>query len=200
MAVLLRPGDSEPLYPHPDNGAILLLLSFLCPKLSRKVCDTMQRSIRMGILPCKCIMQARARRVPEGWQPDSESVGIVQEIKRKVGYQTWRLPMVRFHPSSHAPSQDGMQRFCQKCQAFKPPRSHHCRVCQRCVLRMVSLSTLVTLGTLDTLDSLGRCVLRMDHHCPYTNNCVGHNNYRTFLVFLFCEYQYRRHTWIQVTN
>jgi len=52
-------------------------------------------------------MLARARRVPEGWQPDSESVGIVQEIKRKVGYKTWRLPMVRFHPSSHAPYLSG---------------------------------------------------------------------------------------------
>jgi len=32
-------------------------------------------------------------------------------------------------------------RFCEKCQCKKPERSHHCRVCQR-------------------------CVLKMDHHCP----------------------------------
>ena len=34
--------------------------------------------------------------------------------------------------------QGGEARYCQKCRAYKPPRAHHCRVCQRCVLRMVS--------------------------------------------------------------
>lgn len=33
--------------------------------------------------------------------------------------------------------QSGKQRFCQKCQNGKPARTHHCRVCNRCVLRMV---------------------------------------------------------------
>jgi len=53
----------------------------------------------------------------------------------------------------------GGARFCQKCQLPKPPRCHHCRVCKR-------------------------CVLRMDHHCPWVNNCIGHGNYKTFFLFL----------------
>ena len=35
--------------------------------------------------------------------------------------------------------------MCSQCQTFKPPFSHHCRICNR-------------------------CVSRMDHHCPWMNN------------------------------
>ena len=41
--------------------------------------------------------------------------------------------------------------MCGQCQTFKPPMSHHCRICNR-------------------------CVSRMDHHCPWMNNCVGAAN------------------------
>ncbi|CAO2827051.1 unnamed protein product [Amaranthus hypochondriacus] len=53
----------------------------------------------------------------------------------------------------------GDLRYCQKCSHYKPPRAHHCRVCKR-------------------------CILRMDHHCIWINNCVGHANYKIFFVFV----------------
>lgn len=53
--------------------------------------------------------------------------------------------------------------ICKKCISPKPPRTHHCTIC-------------------------GKCILKMDHHCPWLNNCVGHHNHRYF--FLFCVYMW----------
>ncbi|ESO04776.1 hypothetical protein HELRODRAFT_191722 [Helobdella robusta] len=50
--------------------------------------------------------------------------------------------------------------YCNICLSYKVPRSHHCRKCQR-------------------------CVMKMDHHCPWINNCVGHKNHANFFFFLF---------------
>jgi len=49
--------------------------------------------------------------------------------------------------------------MCSQCQTFKPPLSHHCRICNR-------------------------CVSKMDHHCPWMNNCVGAGNLKHFFLFL----------------
>ncbi|EEB13059.1 zinc finger protein DHHC domain containing protein, putative [Pediculus humanus corporis] len=54
--------------------------------------------------------------------------------------------------------------FCNVCLGYKAPRSHHCKKCQR-------------------------CVLKMDHHCPWINTCVGFKNQAQFILFLlfaFC--------------
>ncbi|MBN3295322.1 ZDH15 Palmitoyltransferase, partial [Amia calva] len=53
----------------------------------------------------------------------------------------------------------GAVRFCDRCQLIKPDRCHHCSVCEM-------------------------CVLKMDHHCPWVNNCVCFSNYKFFLLFL----------------
>jgi palmitoyltransferase ZDHHC3/7/25 len=49
--------------------------------------------------------------------------------------------------------------MCGQCQTYKPPGSHHCRICNR-------------------------CISKMDHHCPWMNNCVGSHNLKHFLLFL----------------
>ena len=50
-------------------------------------------------------------------------------------------------------------RYCKYCKCIKPPRSHHCSIS-------------------------GKCILNMDHFCPWMNNCVGYYNYRYFVLFL----------------
>lgn len=62
------------------------------------------------------------------------------------------LPVV---PSS-AKWAPGKASYCRKCAIPRPERAHHCNVS-------------------------GICVLRMDHYCPWINNCVGYNNYKFFL-------------------
>ncbi|UKZ46155.1 palmitoyltransferase for Vac8p [Trichoderma virens] len=54
---------------------------------------------------------------------------------------------------------NGEIRFCKKCQARKPDRTHHCSTCRR-------------------------CVLKMDHHCPWLASCLGLRNYKPFILFL----------------
>ncbi|ELP94414.1 zinc finger protein DHHC domain containing protein, putative [Entamoeba invadens IP1] len=50
-------------------------------------------------------------------------------------------------------------RYCVYCQAFRCERSYHCKKCD-C------------------------CIMKRDHHCPWTGQCIGTYNLRYFIQFL----------------
>ncbi|KAL4786600.1 DHHC palmitoyltransferase-domain-containing protein [Aspergillus varians] len=74
-------------------------------------------------------------RIPKGWAPSDRK-------------------------QLEADQASGRQRWCRRCEAFKPPRAHHCKTCRR-------------------------CIPKMDHHCPWTSNCVSHFTFPHFVRFLF---------------
>jgi len=88
---------------------------------------------------------------------ESENISSVQTIDER------RALLVRLARQSTLPLLtrhfDGSIRYCFACQCMKPDRSHHCSVC-------------------------GKCVLRYDHHCPWTNSCISYGNYKYFVLFL----------------
>lgn len=50
-------------------------------------------------------------------------------------------------------------KWCNTCRFLRPPRTHHCRMCDV-------------------------CVTRFDHHCVWLNTCIGAKNLRWFLSFV----------------
>lgn len=63
-------------------------------------------------------------------------------------------------------------RVCQHCLIIKTPRTHHCHVCRR-------------------------CIIAMDHHCPFTACCIG------IVKFLHCStshFHYFMNSFVFVLN
>ncbi|KAH0179315.1 zf-DHHC-domain-containing protein, partial [Aureobasidium melanogenum] len=87
----------------------------------------------------------------------------VDEDPLAIGPSTTEWVTVRsFGPNASGNGTTAMEvpiKFCKSCNIWRPPRAHHCRIC----------------------DS---CIETQDHHCVWLNNCVGRRNYRYFLTFV----------------
>ncbi|RFU23663.1 hypothetical protein B7463_g12675, partial [Scytalidium lignicola] len=53
---------------------------------------------------------------------------------------------------------DGRPRWCSSCANWKPDRAHHCAL-------------------------INRCILKMDHYCPWVGGPIGENTFKFFIQF-----------------
>jgi palmitoyltransferase len=97
----------------------------------------------------------RAVFTDPGYIPDSWSV---HPDDLESGERTRLMPAVL---QTQEKKHDGTVRICRKSKPamYKPDRAHYCRVMQR-------------------------CVLKMDHFCPWLNNCIGFYNHKFFVLFV----------------
>ena len=51
-------------------------------------------------------------------------------------------------------------KWCVECKHHQPPRCHHCKICNK-------------------------CILKRDHHCFFTGTCIGFYNQRYFVILVF---------------
>ena len=84
--------------------------------------------------------------IPKAGSSWKLSTAMLERLSTAKSEEDWKNLLELFVIEMELPvvqrSIQGAIRYCDKCQAIKPDRSHHCSVCQE-------------------------CILKMDHHCPW---------------------------------
>lgn len=108
----------------------------------------------------QCDHPAPAIPLPQSEQPSSQGIC---SLKSNSGVSVDPIEP----PPTHIMEQHPLHRrghrglnLCLKCQVWKPDRAHHCSSCRR-------------------------CILRMDHHCPWFACCIGFHNHKYFVQYLY---------------
>jgi palmitoyltransferase ZDHHC3/7/25 len=132
-----------------------------------------------GVLHRICFTLIAALAIVSHWKamttdpgsvpPDAQPIGVAQEDEtpaetkanspeKQQGNSADLDPVQNY--LLEPPSIPKVKRICRRCKSYKPSRAHHCSICRR-------------------------CIIKMDHHCPWVNNCVGIGNHKYFLLFVF---------------
>ncbi|CEF64945.1 Zinc finger, DHHC-type, palmitoyltransferase domain-containing protein [Strongyloides ratti] len=138
----------------------------ILPTFIESLWGTFHILIFNGLIFLSLISHTRTMTADPGIVPIQKNKKVedkIAEMTRKKNSQ--RLPSIDYFSDSEEESEDYNEQIsrrqlndgrleykeefsvCLKCQSFRPPRAHHCRICNR-------------------------CIRKMDHHCPWVNNCI----------------------------
>ncbi|CAF1226256.1 unnamed protein product [Adineta ricciae] len=121
-----------------------ILFVIIIPLLTESLFGTFNALIICTFITLSFISHARAAYSDPGFVPLPKKGIDFSDVKQN---------------ESNKHNNDGWT-ICNRCDTYRPARSHHCRICKR-------------------------CVRKLDHHCPWINNCVGEFNQKYFILFLF---------------
>ena len=144
------------LAPHPSWLIILIHHHLLTLRSYWSFSAHLLISYALMFLACTSLIVCLARdpgpvSSPDDSQDDNEETTLTEALMGPVG------------DDFNSPG-----KWCKKCWAAKPERTHHCSVCRRCVLKMGTTLHTSPPHVL-ALTTLGR----PDHHCQWmANKCI----------------------------
>ncbi|RMZ91029.1 hypothetical protein DV736_g1726, partial [Chaetothyriales sp. CBS 134916] len=104
------------------------------------------------------VRRARSSLEKDGWDSgSSEGYGKLPKSRRDGEASSGED---FWHKDLFVCQYDGRPPFCSQCHNYKPTRSHHC-------------------------SELERCVLKMDHFCPWIGGIVSETSFKYFILFTF---------------
>ncbi|KEF61306.1 uncharacterized protein A1O9_02871 [Exophiala aquamarina CBS 119918] len=169
---LIRPRLSLPTLLHPDIGAaiailtiyyLLLLMTLTCFGRLIETILTNPGLVPRG--PQYFVEKETARQKEshshnkdEGFEYDSTTRYSPQDPSRPHSDESIIRPEDFWHKDAFVCGWDGRPPFCSTCYNYKPDRAHHC-------------------------SELGRCVIKMDHFCPWVGGIVSETSFKYFIQF-----------------
>ncbi|ULU13976.1 hypothetical protein L3Y34_016471 [Caenorhabditis briggsae] len=143
----------------------VILIWMLLPTFGHSIWTVIHGVVFNSLLITTIIAHTRAMTADPGVVPISQSKAEKPLNQQNVDYSSdeedesdEEAAFRRDHSFSRPSATEWT--MCTRCDSLRPPRAHHCRVCKR-------------------------CIRKMDHHCPWVNNCVGELNQKWFLQFIF---------------
>lgn len=171
---LLRPHLSLPTLLHPDTGAaIAILVIYYLTLLMTLICfGRMIQTIftNPGLVPRGpqyYVEKERARRRGSDSHDNNKEGGLEygfaaqstpDNSPRTQSNESDIRPDEFWHKDVFICGWDGRPPFCSTCYNYKPDRAHHC-------------------------SELGRCVVKMDHFCPWVGGIVSETSFKFFIQF-----------------
>lgn len=105
------------------------------------------------------VVFSRDGSVDKAWSDKhKENVNFPNNDEKNMFFQIY--PDLKASYETPRPMEMKRFQYCFVCNLVKPERTHHCSRC-------------------------GKCWLKMEHHCPWVNNCVRQSNQKYFYTFLF---------------
>ena len=145
------------LAPHPSWLIILIHHHLLTLKSYGWFATHLLISYTLMFLACTSLIVCLARdpgpiSTPDDAQNDNEETSLAEALMAPVA-SDFNTP----------------DKWCKKCWAAKPERTHHCSICRRCVLKMGAPPPHTCRLLILVLTSPAR----VDHHCQWmANKCI----------------------------
>ncbi|PVU90248.1 hypothetical protein BB561_004965 [Smittium simulii] len=99
---------------------------------------------------------------PESQNENEDTSFLLRSISQEENVNNRKTLIVSINNASSSQDNNMLITICLKCKKVKPPRAHHCSICNRCVMKMDHLHVYLILTNSTTIENIERCSRNTD--------------------------------------